>query len=180
MLAHLSEPRCQSHVFAVYILHSQANCEMILQKHDCEANTIFIFLPGQNNQESGDKLLKLLMESASRLVGALMKATNNNTVIDICLVGSFLALCYRSVKQQKDIEAMEAEKNTLIKSNKDMKKAMWDWKQQLFAEASSESALVPLSRLKVIYGESPAPQIGTHFVYIFYVYVYFECMILEW
>ncbi|OWM67939.1 uncharacterized protein LOC116197319 [Punica granatum] len=99
------------------------------------------------------------MESANRLVGALMKATNNNTVIDVCLVGSFLALCYRSMKQQKDIKALEEEKNSLIKSNNAMKKATWDWKQQLFAEASSaESALVPLSRLQVIYGEAPAPR----------------------
>lgn len=100
-----------------------------------------------------------------------MKAANNNTVIDVCLVGSFLALCYRSVTQQKDIEALEAEKNSLIRSNKAMKKAMWDWKQQLFAEASSESALVPLSRLKVIYGEAPAPQTGTLFIYFFMLFL---------
>ncbi|KAK4778196.1 hypothetical protein SAY87_018383 [Trapa incisa] len=100
------------------------------------------------------------MESASQFVRVLTKATNKNTVIDVCLVGTFLALCYRSVKQQKNIEALEIEKISLIKSNKDMKKTMWVWKQQLFADAASDSALVPLSRLRVIYGEAPAPQTG--------------------
>ncbi|KAF2296733.1 hypothetical protein GH714_001509 [Hevea brasiliensis] len=37
---------------------------------------------------------------------------------------------------------------------------MWDWKQQLFAEADSDAALVPLARLKSIYGEVPSPPIG--------------------
>ncbi|XP_062146888.1 uncharacterized protein LOC133854655 [Alnus glutinosa] len=101
------------------------------------------------------------MEFANRVVSAAMKATNNNAVINVCLVGSFVALAVRSVKQQRDIEALEAQKDSLTHSNKAMKKAMWGWKQQLFAEASStDSALVPLSRLKAIYGEAPEHQIG--------------------
>ncbi|KAJ9167085.1 hypothetical protein P3X46_021762 [Hevea brasiliensis] len=100
------------------------------------------------------------MEFANRLVGAAMRASNNNTVINVCLVGSFVVLSVRSVSQQKDIEALEAEKDSLIKSNKALKKTMWDWKQQLFAEADSDAALVPLARLKSIYGEVPSPPIG--------------------
>ncbi|MCL7032763.1 hypothetical protein MKW94_022180 [Papaver nudicaule] len=38
---------------------------------------------------------------------------------------------------------------------------MWDWKQQLFAEASNdESSPLSLSKLRVIYGEAPISQQG--------------------
>ncbi|KAJ9146312.1 hypothetical protein P3X46_028593 [Hevea brasiliensis] len=93
------------------------------------------------------------MEFAYRLIGTAMRATNNNTVINVCLVGSFVEQCVPSVNQQKDIEALEAEKGSLIKSNKAMKKIMWNWKQKLSVEADSDAALVPLARLKTIYGE---------------------------
>ncbi|KAH7524517.1 hypothetical protein FEM48_Zijuj06G0127800 [Ziziphus jujuba var. spinosa] len=91
------------------------------------------------------------MEVANRIANAVIRAVNNNTVINVCLVGSFVALGVRSVNQQKYIEALEAEKDSLVKSNKAMKKTMWDWKQQLFAESESHEALVPLARLKAIY-----------------------------
>ncbi|XP_038704284.1 uncharacterized protein LOC120000327 isoform X2 [Tripterygium wilfordii] len=100
------------------------------------------------------------MEFASRVVNLAGRAANNNTVIDVFLVGSFAGLMVRSANQQKKVEALEAEKDSLVKSIKAMKKTMWDWKQQLFAEATAESALVPLARLRAIYGEVPAaPQI---------------------
>ncbi|XP_015885674.2 uncharacterized protein LOC107421052 [Ziziphus jujuba] len=95
------------------------------------------------------------MEVANRIANAVIRAVNNNTVINVCLVGSFVALGVRSVNQQKYIEALEAEKDSLVKSNKAMKKTMWDWKQQLFAESESHEALIPLARLKAIYGEAP-------------------------
>jgi hypothetical protein len=101
------------------------------------------------------------MEVANKLVSAGMRAANNSRVISVCLVGSFIALSARSVKQQNEIEALEAEKASLIKSNKATKQTMWDWKQQLYAEAATDSALVPLARLKSIYGEAPTPPIGT-------------------
>ncbi|CAK7346984.1 unnamed protein product [Dovyalis caffra] len=100
------------------------------------------------------------MDFANRLVAAVTKAANNNTVINVCLVGSFLALAQRSLNQQKNIEALEAEKDSLVKLNKTMKKTIWDWKQQLFSEAETGSALVPLARLRAIYGEAPPPQTG--------------------
>lgn len=89
------------------------------------------------------------------MLSLLMKATNNNFVIHTCLIGSFTALCVRSFNQQKDIEALEAQKESLIKSNKAMKKTMWEWKQQLYAEATTDAALVPLAQLQAIYGEAP-------------------------
>ena len=46
-----------------------------------------------------------------------------------------------------------------------MKKTMWDWKQQLFEEAEAEAEaniiLVPLARLKAIYGEVTSPPTGS-------------------
>ncbi|KAB2023893.1 hypothetical protein ES319_D06G051100v1 [Gossypium barbadense] len=101
------------------------------------------------------------MEFANKLVGlASRAAANNNVVIDVCLVTSFAVLGIRSLNQQNVIESLEAEKDSLTKSNKALKKVMWDWKQQLFAEASSRSPLVPLDSLKAIYGESPTPPTG--------------------
>lgn len=101
------------------------------------------------------------MEFANKLVNAAVKAVNRNAVINTCLIASFVALSVRSLKQQYEIEALESEKESLDKANKAMKKAIWDWKQQLFAEAAAtETALVPLARLKAIYGEVPTPPAG--------------------
>ena len=111
------------------------------------------------------------MEMANKVASTVLKATNNNTVINIFLMGSFVALSVRSVNQQRHIEAMEAEKDSLTKSNKAMKKSMWDWKQKLYAEASTDSALVPLARLKAIYGEVPAPKISTLSILYFFLHM---------
>ncbi|GAV71981.1 hypothetical protein CFOL_v3_15470 [Cephalotus follicularis] len=100
------------------------------------------------------------MEVVNRLVNIAKRAASNDTVIDICLVGSFVALMVRSGKQQRDIKSLEVEKESLTKTNKAMKKTLWDWKQQLFAEAQSDTALVPLARLQAIYGEAPSPLTG--------------------
>ncbi|CAK9169035.1 unnamed protein product [Ilex paraguariensis] len=93
------------------------------------------------------------MEWASKVMGFASRAASKNTMINVFLVGSFVALSIRSVNQQNNMEALEAEKDSLVTANKAMKKTMWDWKQQLFAEASAENSLVPLSKLKAIYGE---------------------------
>ncbi|KAH7568631.1 hypothetical protein JRO89_XS06G0025000 [Xanthoceras sorbifolium] len=97
------------------------------------------------------------MELANKVVSAAIKATNSNAVVNTCLLASFVALSVRSVKQQNHIEALESENESLLNSNKSMKKTMWDWKQQLFAEAATGSASLPLATLKSIYGESSAP-----------------------
>lgn len=94
------------------------------------------------------------MEWASRVVNMATRASNNNTVINMFLLGSFVALSIRSLSQQKDIAFLEAEKESLVKANKAMKKMIWDWKQQLLAEASTESSTVPLAKIKAIYGEA--------------------------
>ncbi|GAY41778.1 hypothetical protein CUMW_062070 [Citrus unshiu] len=97
------------------------------------------------------------MDLANKLTNLAIKAINSNAVVNTCLIASFAALTLRSVKQQNDIEGLESEKESLVKANKDLKKRMWDWKQQLYAEATTESALVPLARLKAIYGDVPTP-----------------------
>ncbi|XP_027367303.1 uncharacterized protein LOC113873401 [Abrus precatorius] len=102
------------------------------------------------------------MASFSRIVEAAKRITQSNTVINVCLVASFVTLGLRSFNQQRTIDALEAEKENLEKSNKSIRKTIWDWKQQLYAEASSDSALVPLARLKAIYGEAPPPQRPAH------------------
>lgn len=101
------------------------------------------------------------MEFFNRIVGIATRAANSNTVINVCLMASFATLGVRSMNQQNAIEAMEAEKESLTKSNKSIRKTMWDWKQQLYAEAMADSAVVPLARLKAIYGEGPPPQRDT-------------------
>lgn len=102
------------------------------------------------------------MEFVSKIVDTAKRASNNNTLINACLVVSFVTLGIRSSNQQKTIQALEAEKESLVKSNKAIRKTLWDWKQQLYAEASTDSALVPLERLRAIYGEVPPPQRPTH------------------
>lgn len=96
------------------------------------------------------------MEWGNRVMSIAARAANNNTVINVLLVGSFAALTVRSVNQQRNIEALEAEKESLVKTNKALKKTVWDWKQQLFGEPQP----VPLARLKAIYGEAPPLQTG--------------------
>nr|XP_025619082.1 uncharacterized protein LOC112710863 isoform X2 [Arachis hypogaea] len=104
---------------------------------------------------------QVAMEFVNRIVESARKASNNNTVINVCLAASFMVLAGRSFHQQKIIEALETEKASLVKSNKDIKRTLWNWKQQLYAEAASDDALVPLHRLKAIYGETPHSTAGT-------------------
>ncbi|XP_010456326.1 PREDICTED: uncharacterized protein LOC104737767 [Camelina sativa] len=91
---------------------------------------------------------------ANKIAMFLSEAINNNAVINTCLGVSFVVLGLRSDQQHKYVEALAEHKDSLSKSNKAMKVTMWEWKQQLFAEAAS--AVVPLSTLKAIYGEVTA------------------------
>lgn len=93
---------------------------------------------------------------ANKIAMFLSEAMNSNAVINTCLGVSFVVLGLRSDKQQKYVEALQEQKESLFKSNKEMKVTMWELKQQLFAEATSagDSAVVPLSALKSIYGEA--------------------------
>lgn len=104
------------------------------------------------------------MERASRAIGAAVSqaASNRNTVITVLIASSFVGLCFRSAKQQRDIEGLEAQKDSLAKSNNAIKRTLWDWKQQLLSESSSASdPVIPLHRLKSIYGEAVQPTTPT-------------------
>lgn len=88
---------------------------------------------------------------ANKIAMLVSEARNKNAVINTCLGVSFIVLGLRSDKQQKYVEALQEQKDSLFKSNKEMKVTMWHWKQQLFADTST--VVVPLSTLKAIYGE---------------------------
>lgn len=105
--------------------------------------------------------MEIANKFANKLAGVAVKALNSEAVINTGLVASFAFLVVRSVRQQNDIEALESEKASLLQTNKALKKTIWDWKQQLYAEAAMESAVVPLCRIKSIYGEAPASTAGT-------------------
>lgn len=104
-----------------------------------------------------------------KVANALNRAANSNALMNVLLIGCFGALSVRSINQQREIEALEAEKDSLLKANKGIKSTIWDWKKQLFAEAeaaepaskdsrnSKAAPLVSLSKLKAIYGEVTAP-----------------------
>ena len=98
------------------------------------------------------------MEAVKKLVSLAENLSNNDRAVSAALAAGFAVLVARSVGHQSDIDALEAEKASLMESNKEMKRSMWSWKQSLYADASdSESPpLVPLARLKAIYGEAPA------------------------
>ncbi|KAK9664910.1 hypothetical protein RND81_14G076500 [Saponaria officinalis] len=94
---------------------------------------------------------------AERVAEVVNRVINSNTFINICLVGCFSVLGLRSLNQQNLIESLEADNSRVQATNKSLKKTMWDWKQQLYADASSDSAVIPLSRLKSIYGDVVSP-----------------------
>ncbi|XP_022875881.1 uncharacterized protein LOC111394347 [Olea europaea var. sylvestris] len=100
--------------------------------------------------------LRVNKRKMEQVANLLQRAANSNAVINTLLASVFAVLSLRSVEQQRQIEALEAEKDSLVKANKGLKKTIWDWKQQLFseAEANPQNAFVPLSTLKVIYGEA--------------------------
>lgn len=105
------------------------------------------------------------MEMAGRAMNLATRVINNNICVDVFLGGCFVALGVRSANQQRDIETLEAQNESLIQSNKALKKSIWESKQTLYAEASSPSAIVPLSKLKAIYGEAVLPVPASKLLY---------------
>lgn len=93
------------------------------------------------------------MEAARKKVMALF--VHKERLTNLFLAGAFAALSWRSYFQQKEIDALEAEKLTLSSGNKAMSSAMWAWREHLFhlAEADPSSAPIPLARLRFIFGE---------------------------
>lgn len=88
-------------------------------------------------------------------MSALNRAAENNTVVNTFLGAVFCALTARAWGQEQTFLALDAEKQALLKKNKEMKSSIWEWKQTLYAEAAANprKALVPLSTLQSIYGD---------------------------
>ncbi|CAN6202530.1 unnamed protein product, partial [Urochloa humidicola] len=97
------------------------------------------------------------MEAALR--GIRGKLTEHREkVVSALLLGSFVALGWRSSEQQREIEGLEAEKRSLRDANAAMSTAMWGWREELFSLAATPSSPISASRLRHIYGEEePAP-----------------------
>ncbi|GKC61095.1 hypothetical protein Tco_1088693 [Tanacetum coccineum] len=97
------------------------------------------------------------MEVASKARELFNKAISNNTVVNIFLVSAFGGLALRSLNHQREIEALESQRDSLVKSNKSIRQMLWDWKQSLYAQAEADGnkAVVSLEKLKAIYGEVP-------------------------
>ncbi|KAK9054183.1 hypothetical protein SSX86_025261 [Deinandra increscens subsp. villosa] len=104
------------------------------------------------------------MELATKAMEFASRAASNDTVVNVFLGSVFAGLTLRSFNQQTQIETLESRRDSLAKSNKSMRQTIWDWKQKLYADAETDKKpIVPLSKLKSIYGEAPiAPQsVGT-------------------
>ncbi|KAL6606653.1 hypothetical protein ACP70R_042306 [Stipagrostis hirtigluma subsp. patula] len=97
------------------------------------------------------------MEAALRGVRGKL-AEHRERVISALLLGSFVALGWRSSEQQREIDGLEAEKSALRAANASMSSAMWAWREELFALAAAPSPPISAARLRHIYGEEePAP-----------------------
>ncbi|KAG0498124.1 hypothetical protein HPP92_002815 [Vanilla planifolia] len=66
-------------------------------------------------------------------------------IINLFLVASFAALSWRSFRQQKEIDALEAEKAALQSGNKAISTSMWAWRDHLFQVAEDDPSRAPIS-----------------------------------
>ncbi|XP_044956637.1 uncharacterized protein LOC123407536 [Hordeum vulgare subsp. vulgare] len=99
--------------------------------------------------------------AALRGIGAKLSA-NPEKVTSALLLGSFVALGFRSSEQQGEIEELEARKSSLRAANSAMSSTMWAWREELFKLAAMPSPPITAARLRHIYGEEdlaiPAPK----------------------
>ncbi|KAJ3683632.1 hypothetical protein LUZ60_013859 [Juncus effusus] len=94
------------------------------------------------------------MEAIKALSDKLFAHREN--VVHVLLLGSFVALGFRSSEQQKEIDALEAEKAKLRSENAANSAAMWSVRESLFRLSEEESGrpvIISASRLRAIYGE---------------------------
>ncbi|KAL6839644.1 hypothetical protein ACP4OV_030583 [Aristida adscensionis] len=101
------------------------------------------------------------MEAALRGVRGVL-SEHREKVVSALLLGSFVALGWRSSEQQREIDGLEADKSALRAANSAMSATMWAWREELFALAAAPSPPISASRLRRIYGEEdvapPAPR----------------------
>ncbi|RRT40631.1 hypothetical protein B296_00021418 [Ensete ventricosum] len=105
------------------------------------------------------------MEALRRLLSVATKKKEN--VVTGLLLGTFVTLGVRSSLQQREIDALEAEKSSLRSAISSLYSSLWSCRQDLFALAAAAAAdpsssspkqpFIPLSRLRAIYGEEEPP-----------------------
>ncbi|XP_044973989.1 uncharacterized protein LOC123441848 [Hordeum vulgare subsp. vulgare] len=78
-------------------------------------------------------------------------------VTSALLLGSFVALAFRSSEQEDEIEELEARKSSLRVANSPMSSIMWAWREELFKLAAMPSTPITAARLRHIYGEEDPP-----------------------
>lgn len=88
-----------------------------------------------------------------RSLGNILKR-HENYVIHLVLVGAFVSLSMRSLDRQHQIENLEAERVSLEKENKGLKKRIWNLKQGMLEEASKQDDRNLILRLKALFGDS--------------------------
>lgn len=108
----------------------------------------------------------------NRVIGFVNKAASNNTVVNCFLGFTFVALSVRSLNQQKCIETLETQNESLLKSNKAIKKTIWDWKQQLYSQSQNPDSVFPVDNIKTIFGDAPTPPPGMYIIHTFAVCMY--------
>nr|XP_043610950.1 uncharacterized protein LOC122582602 [Erigeron canadensis] len=102
------------------------------------------------------------MEIARKAMVVGSKAASNNIAINVFLGSVFAGLTFRSLNQQTQIETLESQRDSLVKSNKSMRQTIWDWKQKLYSDAlADKKPVVSLEKLKSIYGEAPQAVVNT-------------------
>ncbi|XP_064944459.1 uncharacterized protein LOC135596286 isoform X1 [Musa acuminata AAA Group] len=101
------------------------------------------------------------MEALRWLLSVAKKKEN---VVTGLLLGTFVTLAVRSSVQEREIDALEAEKSSLRADISSLYSSMWSCRQDLFALAaaadqtsSPKQPFIPLSRLRAIYGEEEPP-----------------------
>ncbi|KAF3341543.1 hypothetical protein FCM35_KLT00181 [Carex littledalei] len=90
---------------------------------------------------------------ALRSLSTKLATIHREKVVHALLLGSMVAIGFRSDEQQKEIESLEAEKAALRASNTAASTAMWSWREELFRLAESDSRIISASRIRAIYGE---------------------------
>ena len=90
--------------------------------------------------------------AALRGIGAKLSA-NPEKVTSALLLGSFVALAFRSSEQQGEIDELEARKSSLRAANSAMSSTMWAWREELVKLAAMPSPPITAARLRHIYGE---------------------------
>ncbi|XP_044946661.1 uncharacterized protein LOC123395688 [Hordeum vulgare subsp. vulgare] len=98
-----------------------------------------------------------LVQRQGRRMGGVNASVKSSSlpekVTSALLLGSFVALAFRSSEQQGEIEELEARKSSLRAANSAMSSTMWVWREELFKLSAMPSLPIIATPLRHIYGE---------------------------